>query len=268
MSGRSVVTACLWAALCAPAWAGQTACRVQDGVLLVPARLAGVPGEYVLDAGTAHTQLHDTRAQGAGLAETAFIAPLQLAGRRTMNVPVQVADLDARTRRLPVPPAGVIGSDVLSRYVVDLSFAPCRIRLRDAGAAPPLRGATTLPMRLQAGLTVVPAAISDGAASRSGWFAVDTGSDVAVRLASAKAVDAAGAAAKPAPLAPYGTGRASLRALSLGGDLFENLPAGLAEPDLDPDVAGRLGLPVWGRYRLRLDYPNGRLLIAPAVAPR
>ncbi|MGH6998992.1 MAG: hypothetical protein ACREEO_12415, partial [Phenylobacterium sp.] len=92
----------------------------------------------------------------------------------------------------------------------------------------------------------------------AGDFVIATGSDTAVRVAQRKA--AVPGATKPQALLPYGETRAQLRAASFAGTLFENLPSGLADTEAD----GIIGAPLLARWRLRFDFPGGRLLLAPA----
>ena len=43
--------------------------------------------------------------------------------------------------------------------------------------------------------------------------------------------------------------------------LSENLPAGLVKAE-DPGLTGEIGAPLLSHYRLRFDFPAGRLLLA------
>jgi hypothetical protein len=107
------------------------------------------------------------------------------------------------------------------------------------------------------GVLAVKAAISDGVAGRSGWFAVDTGGE-STRIADARLSRVPAEGTDP-PV--------RLRALSLGGELVEQAPAGvMADPP--PGLAGSIGMAVWSRYRLRLDPGHGRLELAPIGAAR
>ena len=54
--------------------------------------------------------------------------------------------------------------------------------------------------------------------------------------------------------------RPRLRALSFADALSENLPAGLLKAE-DPDLAGEIGAPLLSRFRLRFDFPAGKLLL-------
>ena len=105
-----------------------------------------------------------------------------------------------------------------------------------------------------------------GATSRRGWFRVDTGSPLAVSLSAdgAVALDEASRPVAPETTSPDAVrprlGR--LRALSVGGMLIENPPAGLAQ--VQAGLAGTLGAPVWMTAgRLRLDYAHGDLMLGP-----
>lgn len=244
-----------------PALAGETACRFENGVVVVGAEVMGVAGDYILDTATPHTILADSQAQTAGYVQTALIGEVRLAGVTARDRPVQVLAIDLRTGALPTPIAGVIGADVLGRYVLDVSFAPCRVALRPAGKAGRFGGRIALPMAWVAGRPVVRAAVADGPRAFFGAFAPATGADTPIRLSDALA--AAPGAAKPKELYPYGILRPKLRALSFAGRLSENLPAGLMKAE-DPDLAGQIGAPLLARYRLRFDFPAGRLLLKPS----
>ena len=236
-----------------PAPANAAACWFEHGVVVVPARIGGVAGDYILDTGGAATQLHETRAQMENL-PPAFRAEVRIDGVRMAERPIVVVDLDARTYAFPTPIAGVIGADVLSAYVVDVRFAPCRVEIRRRATR--FGAAKTLPMRMAGGLPVVEAAVADGSRTAVGGFVVSTGLDSAVRLDEAVA-SVPGAAAQD--VAPYGPRRARLRALSFAGELFENLPGGLRPPV--EGAIGVVGPPVLSRGRLRFDFPRGRLLL-------
>lgn len=244
-----------------PAAAGTIGCRFENGVVVVPAEVMGIAGDYILDTATPHTQLADSQAETAGFVDTGLIGAVRLAGIELRDRPVTVADLDMRTGALPTPVAGVIGADVLRSYVMDVSFAPCRVTLSAPGRAPPFSAKVRLPIRWVAERPVVEASVSDGKKTLTGDFAVGVGADRAVRLSDA-AADAPGAI-KRKELYPYGILKPRLRALSFAGALFEDQPAGLMEAE-DPALAGQIGAPLLARYRLRFDFPRGELWLAPA----
>ncbi|WP_340645618.1 hypothetical protein [Phenylobacterium sp.] len=239
----------------APASAQAAACWLEHGVVVVPARVAGVAGDYILDTGSPTTQLHETRAQMEGL-PPALRGEVRIDGLRLTERPVVVVDLDARTYAFPTPIAGVIGADILSAYVVDVSLAPCRVEIWRAGRVPKFRAETRLKMRLIGGAPVVNAAAADGPRTAVGGFVVATGLDSPVRLDEALA---SVPGAKADDLAPYGPRRARLRALSFAGGVFEGLGAGL-QPHVD-GVIGAIGPQVLLRWSVRFDFPRGRLLL-------
>ena len=244
-----------------PARAGAAACWFENGVVVVPAEVMGVAGDYILDTATPHTVLAETQAQTAGFAETALTGEVRLAGVSAQGQAVAVADLDMRTGALPTPIARVIGADVLRAYILDVSFSPCRVALIPAGHAPRFAAEAALPMTWLAERPVVAAAASDGTHTQAGAFTPGTGADTVVRISDA--VASAPGAVKPKELYPYGILRPRLRALSFAGALQENLPAGLLKAE-DPALLGQIGAPLLAHWRLRFDFPAGKLLLAPA----
>ena len=261
MSRPLVILSALLALTALPARAGEAACWFENGVVVVTAQVMGVTGDFILDTATPHTQLAETQAQAAGFEETALTGDVRLAGLRIANRPVQVADLDLRTGALPTPVAGVIGADVLRPYVLDVSFAPCRVALNPAGRAPWFQARRTLPMAWVAGRPVVRATVSDGARSLTANFTPGIGADRAVRLSDV-AADAPGAK-KLLEVYPYGVLKPRLASLTLAGEVALDLPSGLMHAE-DPKLAGQIGAPFLSRYRLRFDFPAGRVELAPA----
>ena len=261
MTRTLLALSALLALAATPALAGEAACWFENGVVVVGAEVMGVPGDYILDTATPHTQLADSQAQTAGYTETTLTGEVRLAGITATARPVAVAVLDLRTGALPTPIAGVIGADVLRGYVVDVSFAPCRVALRRVGHAPRFRG-QALPLAWLADRPVVSAAVADGPHAFSGAFTPATGGDRALRVSDAYA-RAPGPATRIKELYPYGVLQPRLRAFSFAGRLSENLRAGLVKAD-DPALAGEIGAPLLSRYRLRFDFPAGKLLLAPA----
>jgi hypothetical protein len=247
-----------------PARADGAACWFENGVVVVAAQVMGVTGDFILDTATPHTQLAETQAQGAGFAETALTGEVRLAGLRIPDRAVAVADLDLRTGALPTPVAGVIGADVLRPYVLDVSFAPCRVTLSRPGHAPRFHAVENLAMGWVAERPVIEATAFDGQRTLTASFTAGIGADREVRLSDVKA--SAPGAAKLVELYPYGILKPRLTALEFAGEVFENVPAGLMHAE-DPALAGQIGAPLLSRYRLRFDFPAGRLLLAPADAP-
>lgn len=253
MVARAALLACGLAAWSGEALGAEIACWLDRGVLVAPATAAGVSGDFIIDTGTKHSVVHNTRAQAAGIEGDSLAGEVRLAGIQVAERDLAIEDLDARTWAFPTPIAGVIGADILRDFVVELDTTPCRLTLASAGVLPSPGGAS-LPISWRGPLPVVPGALSDGPTARAVGLIPATGLDAAVRLSPALAVVPGG---DPTAMAPYGQGRAELRALSLGDVLFENLQAGLSDGQVDAE--GAVGLQVLGRWRLRFDFPAGRL---------
>ncbi len=258
---RALALTALLSLAAAPAVAGESACWFENNVIVIPAEVGGVPGDYILDTATPHTILAESQAQTAGYVETALSTTVRLAGFTLKDRPVVVADQDLRTGALFSPIAGVIGADVLKGFVLDVSFRPCRVALWRPGQAPRFgRAARRLPLRWIAGRPTITAAAADGPNAIRGAFAPAISADTAVRLSDGLA--AAPGAKKPKELYPYGVLRPRLRAFSVAGTLWQNLPAGLI-PAEDPALAGQIGTPVLAQWRLRFDLARDELLMAP-----
>ncbi|HEY1448394.1 MAG TPA: hypothetical protein VGF33_07635 [Caulobacteraceae bacterium] len=230
--------------------AGETACWFENGAVVVPAAFGDIAGDFILDASAPASLLHVTTAQTFGIETPTTRGALRLAGERVAGFEMTIADLDARAKPFLTGIAGVIGADALGPFVTEIATSPCRVRLsRRAGRKAALR----LPLHMVNGVPTVRAAISDGASSRQGWFAVDTGAGPSL-IADARLTRTPAAGTDP-PV--------RLRALSLGDALFEQTPAGLMA-DQPPGLAGSIGMAVWSRFRLRLDPRRGWLELTPA----
>jgi len=240
----------------APAQAGEVACRFERGVITVPAEVAGIAGDYILDTGAAQTTLHETNAQANGVAETALTGEVRLAGLAAPGVAMKVADLDIRTWNLPTPAAGVIGADALKGFVVDVDYAPCRVRVSPAGKAPRFSG-RRYDLGWDLGRPTARAAVSDDAHRISGRFVIATGANVPVRLAD----DLAQGSAETKELYPEGAWLARLPEVDFGGARGRDVAAGLMKPE--GEVVGLLGGQVLAHFHLRFDFPAGRLLVDP-----
>jgi len=242
------MAALLVLAAASTAQAGETACWLDNGAIVAPAIVAGVPGDYILDTGAAHTLLHETRAQGAGISDAAISADVRLAGLAFARRPVAVVDLDARTVGFPTAIAGVIGADLLDGLVLDLSFDPCRVGLYRLREAPRFGRGRSWALGRIGGLPATHATATDGVRAATGDFVIATG------LGQALALDARFVATRPAK----GPGR--LRALSFAEDLLDR-------PSVEITAYGpaaALGAPALRAYRVRIDLAHDRLRLAPA----
>lgn len=253
----------LFPLLLAAAWpnasqAAEVACHFEGGVIVAPATVAGIAGDYILDTGTPQTLLHETKAQTEGIAETVLSGAVELAGLKLEDRPLLVQDLDLRTWYLPTPVAGVIGMDVLGNFVMDVEFAPCRVRLWPAGTAPRYRG-RVIPIDRDRGRPTAIASVSDGAHQITGAFVLATGANAPIRLAD----DLARATtANPVDLYPEGGWLTRLPLVTFAGRTGRDVGVGLMPPQ--GEVVGVLGGPVLAHFRLRFDFPAGKITVAPA----
>ena len=241
-----------------PAGAAEIACRFERGVVVVPAMVAGIAGDYIVDTGAAQSALHETKAQAEGIAETDLTGDVRVAGVAVKALPLKVIDFDARTWNMPTPVAGVIGADALKGFVLDVAYAPCRLRLSTRAAAPRFRG-RTLRLGWDLGRPTVKASVSDDAHRIAGRFVVATGANAPVRLADDLAQTPGAADTKE--LYPDGVWLARLPQVDFAGAVGRDVAAGLMKPE--GDVVGVLGGPVLAHFRLRFDFPRGRLIVDP-----
>jgi hypothetical protein len=236
-------------------------CWYENGALVIPAAFGDITGDFVLDASAPVSQLHETIAQAAGIEATTLTAELRIAGRRVSAFPIAVADLDARSVGFNTTINGVIGADLLQRFVVDIAFDPCRVTLHTR-PPPTQRGAVRLKVTRPSGVAAITAAAFDGVRTRRGFFAIDTGA-LGVRLDPAETSFSRPLPPGLDPTLPFRP-PARLAALSVAGDVFAATPAGLLE-QTPPGLAGAIGDTVWSHYRLRLNLRAGWLeLSSPA----
>jgi hypothetical protein len=239
---------------------GGTQCWIDKGALVAPAAFGDIAGDFLIDLSAPASALQVTRAQEDGLDGGSARRDLVVAGRRLVGVTLPIVDLDARTARFDTTINGVIGADLLRRFIVEIDPAPCRLRLllRRPAAWP---GSVRLAVREAGGRPLAPARITDGVRLRAGRFAIAT-ADWSTQIGEARLSRPQNASAA-APV--------RLRAVEVAGRLFEQVPALVRPPPdareddaNDPDA---IGMAVWSQWRVRLDMRHGWLELAPAATP-
>jgi hypothetical protein len=239
--GRGAITVTAILALAGAARAGSTRCWIDQGAVVAAAAFGDIAGDFIIDVGAPVSELHVTRANMDGVEGESAVRPLVLAGRRLAAVRMAVADLDALPQT-DTSIAGIIGADVLARYPVTIVFAPCTLTW---GGTRWRRGGTRLPVTVQGGVPAVLAKVSDGVTAREGPMIVSTG-----RAETLVAQATLTRAPKAGSFAPV-----RLRAVVVGGRLFEQVPAGVADA-----TPGSIGTGVWRGWKtMRLDVKRGRL---------
>ncbi len=242
-------------ALVRGAVAGETRCWIDKGALVAPASFGDIAGDFLIDLSAPASALHVTRAQEDGLEGHAATRELVVAGRKLAGVTLPIVDLDARTARFDTAINGVIGADLLRRFIVEIVPSPCRLRLLRRGPVA-WPGSVRLAIREVGGRPLAPARIADRAQARSGLFAMDTADWVTL-------VAGAGLSRPQTGDAP---GPVRLRGVEIAGRLFEQVPAAVQPPGND-GAAGAIGMAIWSRWRVRLDIRHGWLELAPAESP-
>jgi hypothetical protein len=257
-----VVQAALLASLAMAGWAhaGGARCWIDKGALVAPAAFGDIAGDFLIDLSAPTSALHVTRANEDGLEGEAATRDLVIAGRRLAGVTLPIVDLDARTAKFDTAINGVIGVDVLRRFIVEIDPAACRLRL--LSSRPGLwRGGVRLAISTAGGRPLAPVRITDGVQVRTGHFAIDT----------ADWPTTVGDARLSRPQIADRTSPVRLRAMEVGGRLFEQVPA-VVQPQGGPapggtppeeEARGAIGMAVWSQWRLRLDIRNGWLELAP-----
>ena len=199
--------------------------------MVVSAAYGAIADDFVLDLSRPRSTLHDTVAQAHDITGAAAEAPLRLAGESLGVVEMEVANLDAKTRRLDTSIAGIIGLDVLARFDIslDLRHGGCTLQLTPALGAP----RTAVPS--------IEAELSDGMGVRRGLFALDTGE-------SSSQVVGSSLAQTP----PEGGAPVRLRAAVVSGALYEQVEAAPADAAVDDRRQGALGTGIWAGGKLEI----------------
>ena len=226
-----------------------TRCWIDHGALVAPAAFGDIAGDFLIDLAAPSSVLDETRARMSGREGAAALGDLKFAGRRLKGLGVTIAPLDSRTGAFATAIAGALGADVFSGFVVEIQAVPCRIRLLNR-VGRPVGGAERIATRLDAGRPLVAARVTDGVRVRSGLFALDTATWPTTLFGDRLARDPPPGTASPSP-------PVRLRALSLGGRLFEQVPATVAPAKPVGGARGSIGLSVLSRGRLRLDMRHG-----------
>ena len=251
---RAANLLCVLAFAATTARAGETRCWFENGAVVAPAAFGAVTGDFIVDLSQARSQVHETSVRMHGYTGATMVATLRVGGASRSAFEASVADLDTRAAGFPTNISGILGADAFRGFAIDLAFAPCRLRL-SRGVKGHVAAGSRIRLRMIDGRPAVPAAISDGSASRSGWFLIDTASWGSL-------IANAGFSRPPRNRAIAAPAR--LRAMSLGGTLFEQTPAGLMPPQDGESVDGAIGAAVLAHSRLRLDQTGGWLTLTPA----
>ena len=269
--------------LTASAHAAEIPATFSDGLIFVRVSIGGGPaGVFLLDTGAGVSVLDARFASAAGVrlgdpialvggggaagAHRAENVRLTLAGGAiTAETDATVADLTRIDQGMRLHLDGILGDDVLRRFVVTLDYRDGVVRLDppDSSAAP----ADAAPM---GGLMVpfVAAHVQQGGRGADAQFQIDTGSNTAIEFWAPFARQAF-PDARVTPGAGMGVGgltqteRGRLDALVVAGHTIAGPSANFADrtvaDDAGPAYGGVIGGPAWRGLVLVLDFPHRRV---------
>lgn len=254
--------------------------------IFIPATIRGREAAVMLDTGAEVTLIDKTLAEELGIIGEGEIPTLGTSGSDQValarGVDIRMGDVTLKNltvglydfvplaaalgRPLPV----LLGKEVMNEAVVDIDFAARRIRVIDRSDYQPLPEARELKLVTTSGLRALPVRIEDGP-EVLGMF--DLGSGAPMTLFPAYAAEQGLLAGRPVSEArSHGVGGAStvsmmtVQRLTLAGFDVDAVPASV--PPLHGvwvrDVAAaNLGLPLFSRFRLAMDFAGDRLFLAP-----
>lgn len=255
--------------------------------IIVTARINnGAEAKFIVDTGASQTVIDKTTAQALGpttvktfnVTAGAKAIPLsytkldkfQLGDLNLENVATLVTDLSSLSAAIGQRPAGLIGANVLRRFLVTIDFQdkkliladPHNVSIPDNGVVVP-----TSPVFAATGL-VVNGILDDKPMN----FLVDTGAafnNLPFSLAAKLNTGAVLSVGQINGLDGLKTniGSLKLKSLKLGNFTFVN-PVFALQPDkgttsglFTASQMGILGNPIWSKTRLSIDYRNDRLII-------
>jgi hypothetical protein len=217
----------------------------------------------------------EVRGSGPESAETSIIAkPVLTIGE--VEFPLQFAatlSLGALSLREGRPLNGIVGYNVISRFVVEVDYVKQELRFRDPAKWTAPKGATALPFYFRGNTPITEVKVTDRSGhSATARLLIDTGARGAVDL-SKPFLTAHKIEPGPALEGPLGAGIGGATS-QLVGRLASIELAGVTIPlpvtafstatggsDTNPDVDGILGDEVLRRFDVTIDYPHERLLL-------
>ncbi|MGO4686661.1 aspartyl protease family protein [Brevundimonas sp. 2YAF1] len=254
--------------------------------IFIPVSVQGRPVEAMLDSGAEVTVVDRAFAESIGLIAQGGVTAIGTGGTETVSIApgfdvrfgeatlkgmtVAVMDLSAIAQALGRPVPVLLGKELMNQSITDIDFAAGRIRLVSAEGFAPPPGTVELPLTPVEGLRAVPITIEDGPPVLA-MFDLGNGSALSLypgyaaeaRLLEGRRVSAAmaGGVGGAAPSALV-----SLSRISIGGYVFANVPATLRTSGgvwARDDAAANIGLPIFSRFRLMIDFGGDRLFLLP-----
>lgn len=257
---------------------------LDEGRIFVPLTVNGRAVTAILNSGAGTALLDSAFAASAALKP---VGAVPLSGENAVGAGALIAGveigLDGATlkgmtvtttdlRSLGVVQPVLMGEDIFRGAVVDIDFPGQRLALRDPASFRPPAGAIAVTLIHDGADELVPVSVEGGAPAT---FILDTGFPLALRIAPHLAKAQNLLAGKPsAAISAGGIGGsapaqiASLGRLSLGGVSFSNVPVMFSDAwpsaTYTDRVQGLLGIALLSRFRVIVDWPEGRLYLIPA----
>lgn len=241
-----------------------------EGVLLIPGRLNGQTGRWVLDTGSCHSLANpvlcpaaDSPAKEAsvyngGLQKIQLfsgtadveIGPLRLPGHTMALLDLTYVERELHILRPEIVLLGTLGMDILRRRVLRLDYAANQAVLNPSDSFPTRE---EIPLKLAGTAPTVTARI----AGREGCFLVDTGATACLADRSF--------AEECWPLLEKQRQIYQLPELILGSISYRNLPVVLDDTAAIEALPldGVLGYPVLSAQPVELDFPRRRMRLGP-----
>ncbi len=256
--------------------------------IVVTARINdGSEAKFIVDAGATQTVLDKSVAQTVGpsttdsFSVTAGGKAVQLGYTRPFslkmgdlyleNLTALVADLSKFTPTIGQKPAGMIGANVLRRFLVSIDYQDKKIVFSDPQLVQIPDGAIVVPTCpvFSSSALVVNGTLND---SVSVNFLVDTGAgfnNLPFSVASKLNMSSVLPVGQIFGLDPSSTstGSIKLKTLKLGSWTISNPVFALAPDKGDKDSSGLfaasaiLGNPIWSKTKLNIDYRNDRIFV-------
>ena len=257
----------------------------------IPVSVNGAPpASFILDTGASRspidqayakslglTAVSQGRAYGAGGGQAVGLAPdldLTVGGATHRIERAPMTRMSTISLRIGQPVSGVLGYEVLSKYVTEIDYANETVTFHPKSFQPP-REAVRLPIRFSGNLPMVNVKLTtpDGR-ELAGRFLVDTGAGFAVVLTRAFAAKHKIALEGGIDMSiGIGVGGATqdrigrLPSFSVGGFTFERPVVNLSRDTQGvlskSDFDGLIGGPLLRRFTMFVDYPRKQIALVP-----
>ena len=205
--------------------------------------------------------------QGSATSDMARSVSVAVGNLTIRSDKVAMPDLTSIVRKLGRPVSVVIGGEFFRDAVVEIDFAKRRLEFRNPSTLPTARNMQVLALHEQNGLRVVDVRV-EGRPARM-LFDLGNGGEMNLRPRFWKKDDfLKGRPATSWSSEGYaGVARGQkvlVRTLCIGDDRLSNVTTQLLEsPGPDAETDGNIGLPIWSRFHLTVDFRRDRLLLSP-----